>query len=549
MIRQLLPVNRSFAPLLAITFFAAVSLSHAAGDEGIHWLVEYAGQSLPPSPAWTAHGNPEATLADGAVRLADSSQEGSGFFRAGWKAEADTELIVEVTVRVGTTTGVVNKPGSRTLWPWRDGAPVSLLVSDGRHQDGLVFYPDRVTTWTDRFIVMDAASEFHTYRLVIRGTDMSIAVDGERRVKGQNAFWKPADDAEPFIQFGSSCKIATGDAQWRAVRLGVRKAAPPAAAPVKIRMSEPWPIQRPDLKTKPTRPYVYVIGGGRLLMSVAQGPDALWEPYGVMMSADEGKTWSAVKEWDQTVSAPLPMLQLKDGSVLGMSRWTWPQADGTEIGSTVRWDSELAKFSAFASRLRLPEGYHHATTPFTCERHTYEMADGSVIMAGYSKTGPSTPVGLSVGRRYSHLLRSSDGGHTWNPYGLIGAGGEPAVARTGGGRMTALLPTGPFKGFQQMFSEDDGRTWSAPVVLEEGSVCPDLVPMSNGLLACSYGRPAGCLMFSADGGRNWISHHVITAKTGFNYSGIVEIRPGRLLYLHDAGGLHALTIDVERLAP
>lgn len=538
------------AVLFACTFAPMQSASRAADDDGIRWLVQYDGKAVPAAPVWTPQGKPEATETEAGLRLADSSQEGSGFFRAGWKPETGSELIVEVKVRVGTTTGVVNKPGSRTLWPWRDGAPVSLLVSDGRHQEGLVFYPDRVTTWTDRFIVMDTTSDFHTYRFAARGTDMSIAVDGEPKVRGQNAFWKPAEETEPFIQFGSSCKVATGDAVWRSVRLGVRKAAAPAAAaPVKITMSEPWPILRPDLKTKPTRPYVYKIGGGRLLMSVAEGPDALWEPYGVMTSADEGKTWTAVKEWDQTDAAPLPMLQLKDGDVLGMSRWTSPLEDGAEVGTTVRWDPSLAKFTAFANRIRLPQGYHHATTPFTVERHVFEMADGSVIMAGYSKTGPSTPVGLSVGRRYSHLVRSTDGGKTWDPYGLIGAGGEPAVAWTGGSRMTALLRTGPFKGFQQMFSEDDGKTWSEPVVIEEGSVCPDLVPMSNGLLACSYGRPAGCLMFSADGGKSWISHHVITAKTGFNYSGIVEIRPGRLLYLHDAGGLQALTIDVARVAP
>jgi len=105
-----------------------------------------------------------------------------------------------------------------------------------------------------------------------------------------------------------------------------------------------------------------------------------------------------------------------------------------------------------------------------------------------------------------------------------------------------------FKPFHQTFSEDDGKTWSGLVLLEEGSVCPDLAPMSSGLLACSYGRPSGCLMFSADGGKTWNSHHVITAKTGFTYSGIVQVRPGRLFYVHEAGGLQALTIDVERLA-
>ena len=41
---------------------------------------------------------------------------------------------------------------------------MTLRVSDGRHQEGLVFYPDRVTTWTDRFHVMDTVGGFHTYR-------------------------------------------------------------------------------------------------------------------------------------------------------------------------------------------------------------------------------------------------------------------------------------------------------------------------------------------------------------------------------------------------
>ncbi len=68
-------------------------------------------------------------------------------------------------------------------------------------------------------------------------------------------FWKPADGMEPFIQFGSNCKIATGHAEWRLVRLGVRKAsAPKPTAPFKITMSEPWPFVRPGLKYKPTRP-------------------------------------------------------------------------------------------------------------------------------------------------------------------------------------------------------------------------------------------------------------------------------------------------------
>ncbi|MDQ3624776.1 MAG: glycoside hydrolase [Verrucomicrobiota bacterium] len=204
-----------------------------------------------------------------------------------------------------------------------------------------------------------------------------------------------------------------------------------------------------------------------------------------------------MKDWNFTEKAPLPMLRRKGGEVLGFSRWTWPQPDSTLVGHTVRWDADLGSSTSFASRITLMPNYFSAKVPLTVERQVFEESDGSLRMAAYSKTGPSTPEGLRVGRRYSHLLRSADGGKTWSHDAVIGPGGEPAVAKTGDGRMTALLRVGPFKPFHQVFSEDDGRTWSAPVLTEEGSVCPDLAPMTNGLLACSYGRPArGDISFS-----------------------------------------------------
>jgi hypothetical protein len=172
-------------PLLHFTALLLCLIARAGAESDIIWLVQYDPASLPAAPAWAAHGKPDASVGEGSLHLADGSKEDSSFFHAAWKPEADTEVIVEVTVRVGETTGASSKPGSRSIWPWRDGAPVSVLVSDGKHQEGLVFYTDRVSTWTDRFVIMDAASEFHTYRLAIRGTDMSIAVDGDAKVRGQ----------------------------------------------------------------------------------------------------------------------------------------------------------------------------------------------------------------------------------------------------------------------------------------------------------------------------------------------------------------------------
>ena len=89
-------------------------------------------------------------------------------------------------------------------------------------------------------------------------------VDGVQKVTGQNAFWKPADSPEPFIQFGSSAKAATGEAVWSSVKLGLRKAAAPLSPdPVTLTISEPWQIPREDVRQ--TRPYLYDMGKGLLL--------------------------------------------------------------------------------------------------------------------------------------------------------------------------------------------------------------------------------------------------------------------------------------------
>jgi hypothetical protein len=76
---------------------------------------------------------------------------------------------------------------------------------------------------------------------------------------------------------------------------------------------------------------------------------------------------------------------------------------------------------------------------------------------------------------------------------------------------------------------------------------PDLVLMSNGVLACSYGQPASCLMFSLDMGKTWTAHQVISDQVRYNYTSIREISPGRLLYIHDAPKMTCVYIDVERV--
>ncbi|MCC6882362.1 MAG: exo-alpha-sialidase, partial [Verrucomicrobiales bacterium] len=431
--------------------------------------------------------------------------------------------------------------------PWRDGAPVSVLVSDGRHQEGLVLFANQGASHTDRFIPMDTTNRFHTYRLIIRGNDMEMWVDGRRQVAGQGAFWKPAESPDPFIRFGSSAKIATGTAVWALVRLGVRKPAGPLTAdPVTLRVGEPWDIPREAVRQ--TRPYLYDMGHGLLLMSVAQGPDAFYEPYGLLRSTDAGKTWTPIPGLDQKDTTPLPVLRRPDGSILAMSRWTRTRPDGTVFGITTTLDRNANAFTQVENRIVLPKRYTNESEgdQIICERHVWNDPDGGVTMVLWSRKRVPLPDGRLNTARFSHLVRSMDEGKTWHYVSTIGPGGEPAVARLSETEQTAVIRGDRNSRMKQMFSHDAGKTWSDPVELEVGKVLPDLVLMSNGVLACSYGRPASCLMFSLDQGKTWTSHHVVSDKVGFNYTSIREISPGRLLFVHDAPTMNALVIDVER---
>ncbi len=528
------------------TLSATLCITASLHADDIQWLVHFDGKALPTAP-WTTNGTPNAKVEPDGLRLTDDDTKDFASFRAAWKPGADDEIVVEATVKLVTTTGAIKGKTTSSLWPWRDGAPVSVLVSDGRHQEGLALFPNQAASFTDRFIPMDTTKGFHTYRLVIRGTDMSMWVDGRRKVEGQGAFWKPAASPEAFIQFGSTAKTANGEAVWQSVRLGVRKpSAPLPKQPLKVTFGEPWEITRSDARQ--TRPYLYDMGRGLLLMSVAQGSDFFYEPYGLLKSTDAGRTWTPIPGLDKADTTPLPCVRRPNGTILAMSRWTRLQPDGRVVGKTVRMNADATNFEMIDNEIRLPKEFTNETEKdqTVCERHIWNDDDGGVTMVVWSRKGVKLPDGRNSTVRMSHLMRSTDEGRTWTHFSTVGPGGEPAVCRLSATEQVAVIRGDRNSLMTQMFSHDAGKTWTKPVELEVGRVLPDLVLMSNGVLACSYGRPASCIMFSLDGGKTWPSHHVVSDKVGFNYTSIREIAPGKLLYIHDAPRMTGLIIEVAK---
>ena len=91
-------------------------------------------------------------------------------------------------------------------------------------------------------------------------------------------------------------------------------------------------------------------------------------------------------------------------------------------------------------------------------------------------------------------------------------------------------------GLWQARSKDGGKTWGPYKTLDVRGVDPDLCLMSNGILACSYGRPGNRIMFSADGtGKKWTDRVQIYEykNESSGYTGICEVEPGKLLMVYD----------------
>ncbi|HEX3871535.1 MAG TPA: hypothetical protein VHV77_13920, partial [Pirellulales bacterium] len=60
------------------------------------------------------------------------------------------------------------------------------------------------------------------------------------------------------------------------------------------------------------------------------------------------------------------------------------------------------------------------------ERHIWNDDDGGVTMVVWTRNTTRPTDGKKATGRWSHLVRSTDGGKTWKYMATIGPGGEPA---------------------------------------------------------------------------------------------------------------------------
>jgi BNR repeat-like domain len=154
-------------------------------------------------------------------------------------------------------------------------------------------------------------------------------------------------------------------------------------------------------------------------------------------------------------------------------------------------------------------------------------------------------------RRYSRLalIRSFDHGHTWNEDGIIAAlqpdekpwpwmgnegPNEAGLVRLSDSRLFCIFRTGNYDYMGGSWSLDDGKTWSPPTSTGFKGVAPHLRLMSNGLLACTFGRPGVTIMFSPNEGKSWAAITPIFRGESTGYTDVIEVGSGKLLVVYDS---------------
>ena len=193
----------------------------------------------------------------------------------------------------------------------------------------------------------------------------------------------------------------------------------------------------------------------------------------------------------------------------------------------------------------------HGLSGFMFNGQSILLKDGRylVMLYGY----------LKGDRRHRLVTAVSKNGVDWKVRATIGdpnsalAGTdgpcESAVCRLKDGRLMCVFRLGSFTAFGKSFSDDEGQTWSEPVLMQGVfSVQPSLAMMKDGMVALSGGRPGVFLWINRDGdGEAWEKIEILANHNKFipnepiamrewktsSYTEIVALDDRHLLFIYD----------------
>lgn len=236
-------------------------------------------------------------------------------------------------------------------------------------------------------------------------------------------------------------------------------------------------------------------------------------------SKDGGLTWDEPRVIGD---AGLSHLVLPDGSVLILPYYLHPRSNHG-IGAPCNLISSLGEISMHPSGINV-SGWMKQPKMLSADLGISGFVFNGQVVRGLSGEYLTTLYGTFEGEdRYSLVLAESADGFDWRIRSLIAGSDcplkgeegpcESAICRLEDGRLMCIFRLASFVPYGQIWSQDDGRTWTTPVSIPALSVEPSLCVMPNGVIVLSGGRPGIHLWFSLDGdGVDWqdvdiVAHH------------------------------------------
>ena len=177
------------------------------------------------------------------------------------------------------------------------------------------------------------------------------------------------------------------------------------------------------------------------------------------------------------------------------------------------------------------------------------MPDGRLLWGIITREGPETRIGIvesTDGGRGFRFLSSICGPEVYDD---VGEPREPAIVLLPTGELVALVRCNPML---LVRSQDGGRSWNPPRKLTGAgpAICPQLLLLKNGILVCSYGsqRQRMSVIASWDGdGRHWTAPLVIYRGETSGYSGLQTVGPDRFRVCYQEGSFLNLQSGGNRL--
>jgi hypothetical protein len=178
-----------------------VALASNAPLADDQWTIRYEADRMPPKPWRRDHGSARTSerLSGGVLRITDDGDQPGDYlyYRYPWGADPAGATAVEARVKVRSGSSYV-------------------IITNGAAHERLGLWPDRIELYDHKQVRfnMDTTNDFHVYRLVTKGRDLEVYVDGQRRLTGRGLFGPEKTKPDNQLAFGSANSGMKGDAEW-----------------------------------------------------------------------------------------------------------------------------------------------------------------------------------------------------------------------------------------------------------------------------------------------------------------------------------------------